>query len=54
MKGQNLCVRVSSNIGLNWHGDVTKVEGAAVSVSIEEGQVYAFMTNGGKGERDRN
>lgn len=41
---QDLCVGVSSDVGLNWDGNVAKVEEAAIFVRIEEGQVHTFMS----------
>lgn len=43
MNGQNLGVRVSGDVGLDWNWNVSEVEGSAVLMGIEEGQVHSFM-----------
>lgn len=43
MNRQDLRVRVSGDVGLDRHWNVSEVEGSAVFMGIEEGQVHSFM-----------
>lgn len=43
MDGKDLGVRVSCDVGLDWHRDVSEVERAAVLMRVEECQVHSFM-----------
>ena len=44
MHWENLGVRVAGDVGLDWDGNVAKVEYATVPVGVEECQIYPFVS----------